>query len=100
MSKTYTKLEFLSQILSFYNFYNSPSLYIYANPWIPVSLWVVIGGVLVPETIQNIELYVVMCPVLIQTFDKQHPVILLAIRYGSVDLKHLIPGIGPPEAQG
>ena len=36
----------------------------------------------------------------IQTIDKQLPVILLAIRLSSLDLKHLIPGNGPPETQG
>ena len=33
----------------------------------------------------------------IQTIDNQLPVILLAIRLRSLDLKHLIPGNGPPE---
>ena len=32
--------------------------------------------------------------------DNQLPVILLAIRLRSLDLKHLIPGNGPPELQG
>ena len=36
----------------------------------------------------------------IQRFDKHFPVILLVIRQWSSDLKHLIPGNGPPELQG
>ena len=36
----------------------------------------------------------------IQTIDNQLPVILLAIRLRSLDLKHLIPGNGPPKIQG
>ena len=36
----------------------------------------------------------------IQTFDNQLPVIYLAIRHLSEDLKHLIPRNGPPVLQG
>ena len=36
----------------------------------------------------------------IKKFDNQLPVILLAIRIRSLDLKHLILGNGPPEIQG
>ena len=36
----------------------------------------------------------------IQTLDNQLPVILLAIRLRSLDLKHPIPGNRPPEIQG
>ena len=40
--------------------------------------------------------YVLIQDVQIQTLDKHFPVILLAIRQGSLDLKQLIPGNGPP----
>ena len=36
----------------------------------------------------------------IKKIDNQLPVIFLAIRQRSLDLKHLIPGNGPPKIQG